>query len=739
MSSDFPTTTTAFQRNCLSCAGGEQTGFVAKLNAGGNTLLYATYLGGAGRTISNAIVVDPIGAAYVAGTTYTTDFPTTPGVYDRDADGSDAFLTKLTTDASALVFSTLLGYRGEEAGNDLAIDANGDSYVVGVEVDQFGSYVSVKVISSDGTRLISAAMMREGIGRGIALGSQGVVHLLGDTTSTAFQTTSGAYDTTYNGGQFGYGDAFVAKIDLATPTDTSTPTITPTPTNTATPTATATSTHTPPPMNTPAGPATPTPIPLPLVLLYAVLDNNLGDVETWQRLVDNAEAGVTGNARVRLLVDGAEGGDSYVYELSHATDAGCPSWVNPTCAGRYVAGVNFWRWREDTAHPESLFDFVISATTTYAGAPLVALSLIGHGSGWSANYLPDQPSRWGSQPSRWGSQPLATPITEERTGGLLWDDMPETAASTRSFSTKALGVALNWIRIDRGRALDLLYLDACSMGMAEVVYEVRASARYQLASPNTDWASFAYDRMAPAVLPGKTPQEVGQAWLQAEADALAGDLYPTTLALYDSARADALAAAAKTLAAALLPALDTDLARIQQAVHDAERYDSNYDKVLNQGDAYVDLMSFALHLERQFEVGSPVNLAAGEVVAAVADLVVAKRMTSGSPWLLPDQRWQWSEAGGLGIYLPSTGDCDAAKRALYTPENLAWNQATDWHVFVNRFCAASGFGLVTAAVAEPPTLPTCSTTTESCAGLAEVLPMQPMQPMPRVYLPTILR
>lgn len=747
-SGDFPTTAGAFQTTCDTCSNTVYTGFVTKLNSAGSALVYSTYLGGSWKTAGMDLAVDATGAAYVVGQTDSSDFPTTAGAYDRTGIDSGGFLTKLDAAGSSLIFSTFINTTDPAVG--LVVDVNGNSYVL-------GHGPSIRVINGDGSSEIFRAGIGGAWGRGIAGGADGFVYLTGDAISEQFTTTAGAYDRTYNGGAYGYGDAFVAKMDPSTftptPTDTSTPTATPStdtptptatpsPTNTATPNATSTNTHTPTPTNTPA------PAP-PLVLLYAVLDNNLGaDVETWQRLVDNAEAGVTDQARVRLLVDGSQSNDSYVYELSHATDAGCPSWVNPTCGGRYSEWENFWRWREDTAHPDSLFDFVISGTTTYSGTPLVALSLIGHGSGWSANYLPDQPSRWGSQPSRWGSQPDTPPITEERTGGLLWDDTPVDKPSSRSFSTKALGVALNWIRIDRGSALDLLYLDACSMGMAEVVYEVRNSVRYQLASPNTDWASFAYDRMAPAVLPGKTAQQVGRDWLQAEADALAGDLYPSTLALYDSAQADPLAAAVKALGVALVAAIETDLEHIQQAVHDAERYDSNYDKMLNQDDAYVDLLSFALQLERRFDAGAPVHTAAQVVAAAVANLVVDKRMTSGSPWLLPSQQWQWVEAGGLGIYLPSTGDCDAAKRALYTPENLAWNRATSWHVFVNRFCDASRVGAI-AAVEDPPTLPTCTTTKDNCRGLAEVLPLEPSTPAPiptpaptpalSVYLPITVR
>ncbi|MCB0060946.1 MAG: hypothetical protein KDE19_02480, partial [Caldilineaceae bacterium] len=111
-------------------------------------------------------------------------------------------------------------------------------------------------------------------------------------------------------------------------------------------------------------------------------------------------------------------------------------------------------------------------------------------------------------------------------------------SGTRALSTRQLGIALDWINNATGRKIDLLYLDACSMGMAEVADEIAPYVSYLLASPNTAWASFAYDDMLADVTAGLSTEQIGRAWLEAEKAALDANEqddvfpYPYTLALY---------------------------------------------------------------------------------------------------------------------------------------------------------------------------------------------------------------
>ena len=96
-SSDFPTTPGAFQ---TTCGGGScypyNDAFVTKLNAAGSALVYSTFLGGTGSDAGLGVAVDTNGVAYITGSTWSDDFPVTPGAFQTTPQGSvDSFVTKL--------------------------------------------------------------------------------------------------------------------------------------------------------------------------------------------------------------------------------------------------------------------------------------------------------------------------------------------------------------------------------------------------------------------------------------------------------------------------------------------------------------------------------------------------------------------------------------------------------------------------------------------------------------------
>lgn len=128
-STDFPTTPGAYDR---FYSGDPFDVFVSKLSADGSTLLYSTYLGGNSEDGGNAITVDSVGNAYIAGATYSTDFPTTPDVLDITLDGGrDAFVAKLNAAGDALIFGTYLGGSNWEYAYGIAVDGEGNAYVTG--------------------------------------------------------------------------------------------------------------------------------------------------------------------------------------------------------------------------------------------------------------------------------------------------------------------------------------------------------------------------------------------------------------------------------------------------------------------------------------------------------------------------------------------------------------------------------------------------------------------------------
>jgi hypothetical protein len=110
--------------------GGTRDGFVLKLNAIGNLLAYSTYLGGSVFDAATAIALDTGGNAYIAGDTQSSDFPLSGPVQAVVGGKTDVFITKLTP-AGAILFSTYLGGANDEHAGGIALDLSNNIYVAG--------------------------------------------------------------------------------------------------------------------------------------------------------------------------------------------------------------------------------------------------------------------------------------------------------------------------------------------------------------------------------------------------------------------------------------------------------------------------------------------------------------------------------------------------------------------------------------------------------------------------------
>jgi hypothetical protein len=99
------------------------------LSPEGSQLIYSTYLGGKDREEAPKIKVDAAGAAYVAGTTLSSDFPVRSACCPPLQGVRSTFVTKMNTGGNGLIFSTLMGNFDRLA--DLALDASGNVYLAG--------------------------------------------------------------------------------------------------------------------------------------------------------------------------------------------------------------------------------------------------------------------------------------------------------------------------------------------------------------------------------------------------------------------------------------------------------------------------------------------------------------------------------------------------------------------------------------------------------------------------------
>jgi Big-like domain-containing protein/beta-propeller repeat-containing protein len=224
-STNFPTTPGTFQ----TIFGGVYDAFVTKLNPAGNALVYSTFLGGSNFDVGQGIAVDALGDAYVTGYTLSTNFPTTPGSFQTTSGGgTDAFVAKLNPAGNAPVYSTFLAGSSADVGQGIAVDASGAAYVTGYTLSTnfpttpgafqtiFGGVFDAFVtkLNPAGNALVYSTYVGGSgfeVGYGIAVDASGAAYVTGQTDSTNFPTTPGAFQTTSGGGY----DAFVTKLNPA--------------------------------------------------------------------------------------------------------------------------------------------------------------------------------------------------------------------------------------------------------------------------------------------------------------------------------------------------------------------------------------------------------------------------------------------------------------------------------------------------------------------------------------------
>jgi len=214
LSADYPSTSGAYDP---TYNGGSYDAFVTVMSSDGQTLDYSSFIGGSGQDFAYALALDNSGRAYVTGYTQSSRFPTTTGTYQSTFNGgeSDVFVTRLSSDAQSLSYSTFLGGTRQDIAYDIAVNSSGQAYVTGYtysnnfpttnlaydESFNGGQDVFVSKLSADGSSLVYSTYLggwNNEEGKGIAIGSDGKAYVAGHTYSTDFPTTTGAYDDTYD-------------------------------------------------------------------------------------------------------------------------------------------------------------------------------------------------------------------------------------------------------------------------------------------------------------------------------------------------------------------------------------------------------------------------------------------------------------------------------------------------------------------------------------------------------------
>ncbi len=211
----FPTTAGAFQPTAT--AGSLFPAFVAKLNASGTALSYATYLSGseaaAGADGIMAIAVDAAGDAFVTGVSTSSNFPVTKGAFLTTNPSSESvFVAKLNPQGTGLIFSTYLGPR---TGNSMKLDAQGTAFVAGFAGPPFPTTPGASTagngflthLSADGSSLVSSTLLPVGV-TAMDLDSAGNAAVAGTATAN-LPIGAGAFQPEYGSANF---QTYVAKF-----------------------------------------------------------------------------------------------------------------------------------------------------------------------------------------------------------------------------------------------------------------------------------------------------------------------------------------------------------------------------------------------------------------------------------------------------------------------------------------------------------------------------------------------
>ena len=244
---DFPNTPGAPEQIGTPKGDGLVSAFVAKLNSSGTALIYSTYLSGTGNDFGKAIAVDKEGNAYIAGSTNSTDFPTTQDAFQTQNKAipyATSFITKLNSTGTAIIYSTYLGGSHIKNSGQFTVPGTLDTPVsIGVNEEEeafiaglsgatdfpttAGCYQNVNNakatstfltrFNASGTALVYSTYLG-GSGTeeptGAFLDTAGDLYVAGATSSSDFPTTTNALLKTSPSGGFGW-KGFVTKMNPA--------------------------------------------------------------------------------------------------------------------------------------------------------------------------------------------------------------------------------------------------------------------------------------------------------------------------------------------------------------------------------------------------------------------------------------------------------------------------------------------------------------------------------------------
>lgn len=356
-----------------------------------------------------------------------------------------------------------------------------------------------------------------------------------------------------------------------------------------------------------------------------------GSGYAWDISIFNQLESVANNPNIQMLavLDGPAAGDSVYYHIKYDTD--------PQKFANYARGVDKWLPQDlnptnsanelNMGDPQTLVDFANWSRANYP-AQHYALILVDHGGGL---------------------------------GGSMYDGHSTTNACPGTtydcLTVKEMGSALAAITNNGSNKIDVLFLDACLMGVIDDAYQVRGSVNYYVANENEGWMTASFSGLGSAS-GATTPVELAKLFANGFADSLdavwSRAQVPYAIAVYDLSKTDTLSNAVAGLAQLLynlMPSHASDLVTVRSQV---QHLDINNDSKLDAQDDYVDLYDWARLVKAKIP-DSDVQTASQLVMDAVSSYVPLNRTRScGAPWFNCVRRYDLSSTHGVALFFPAT-------------------------------------------------------------------------------------
>lgn len=212
--------------------GGNNDAFISKFTADGSQLEWSTYLGGSDHDLGLAVTVSKKGSPYISGTSCSYNYPVKRAVQKRMNGACDVFLTKLSANGSSIDWSTYVGGRKTDRTEGVVLDKRGGVYMVGetnsdrpvrskIQSEYGGGLrdAFVTKLKSDGSKIVYFTLLggkATDRGRGITVDGRGSAYVTGFTNSLDFPVKR-ALQKKKNGPKtsedFASFDAFVTKVN----------------------------------------------------------------------------------------------------------------------------------------------------------------------------------------------------------------------------------------------------------------------------------------------------------------------------------------------------------------------------------------------------------------------------------------------------------------------------------------------------------------------------------------------